>query len=93
MSLKVQDTINIRMHVQVYRNGHQGYVQYFLMEQLYIIRCSFLADVSVMLNESSYVVTEGETVVVCVEVTGQSRRDIAVNITTVQGTAIGIIIP
>ena len=41
------------------------------------------------LNESSYVLTEGEGVVICMELVGVLERDAAVNITTVDSTATG----
>ncbi|XP_064391467.1 uncharacterized protein LOC135339314 isoform X2 [Halichondria panicea] len=44
-------------------------------------------SVTVSLNESSYVLTEGEGVVICMELVGVLERDAAVNITTVDSTA------
>ncbi len=48
-----------------------------------------VSGVTVSLIESSYVLTEGEGVVICVELVGVLERDAAVNITTVEGTATG----
>ncbi len=45
--------------------------------------------VSVMFNESSYVVTEGGSVMVCAEVMGSLEQQVEVNVTLSPGTATG----
>ena len=41
-------------------------------------------------EESGYVVTEGESVEVCALLTGELEREAMVNISAVEGTALGI---
>ena len=47
---------------------------------------------AVSFNVSSYMVTEGENVTVCVEVTGSLEREVEVNVTLSPDTATGIAI-